>query len=230
MSERPDEGTWQPSGELRSTTSKEEENSSAQELFNSIRSAIVAAIESALLSYENIDPNTGRLVSLSLREDASIERSESRIHHNSETTLLQISVMPTHVQDCHQEWFIKELFSMIQAGFLLQNEWNIIVPRTGTTFEGFRPPYALSHKEPDSCILTIDQGMPTIVFESGWTESHPRLRSDTNLWTIGGASTVQLVFTIQWSKLSGGRVEGVMEVYNRSACGHCKPARPSGAV
>lgn len=61
--------------------------------------------------------------------------------------------------------------------------------------------------------------MPTIVFESGWTESHPRLRSDTNLWIIGGALTVPLVFTIQWSKLSGGRVEGVMEIYNRSAAG-----------
>lgn len=133
MSDRPDEGTSQPSGELRSTTSKEEENSSAQKLFNSIRSAIVGATESTLLSYENIDPNTGRLVSLSLSEDASVERSGSRIHYNSETMLLQISVMPTHVQDCHQEWLIKELFSMIQAGFLLQNEWDIIVPKTGTS-------------------------------------------------------------------------------------------------
>jgi hypothetical protein len=61
--------------------------------------------------------------------------------------------------------------------------------------------------------------MPTIVIESGWSESHPKLLQDVDLWLRGGAGTVELVFVFNWSKLVRGRVKGVLEVYDRNLAG-----------
>lgn len=42
---------------------------------------------------------------------------------------------------------------------------------------------------------------------------------DINVRIIVGAPSVQVVFTIKWSKLAGGRVKGVLEVYGHNAAG-----------
>ena len=57
---------------------KEEQKISAQELFNVISRAVTDATESTLLTYENVDPSTGSLVALSLREDKRVERVRPR--------------------------------------------------------------------------------------------------------------------------------------------------------
>jgi hypothetical protein len=62
--------------------------------------------------------------------------------------------------------------------------------------------------------------MPTVVIESGWTESRPNLLRDLRLWLKGGAGAVQLVFLFKWSKLTGNRVKGVIEVYNLDQAGN----------
>lgn len=61
---------------------------------------------------------------------------------------------------------------------------------------------------------------PTIVVESGWTESCARLNNDKDLWLIGGRPHVQLVFLIKWAKLSGGRVKGDIEIHGRDQSGN----------
>ena len=40
------------------------------------------------------------------------------------------------------------------------------------------------------------------------------------LWITGGDPDIQLVFLIKWSKISGDRVKGFIEVYNRDAAGN----------
>ena len=79
MSERLDNSApVQPSRQLRSSSAKEQEKISAQKLFNVISRTIAEATESTLLTYENVDPSTGSLVTLSLKQDKRVERVRPR--------------------------------------------------------------------------------------------------------------------------------------------------------
>jgi hypothetical protein len=84
----------------------------------------------------------------------------------------------------------------------------------------FAPPYASSRKKPDQCILPGGLAMPTVVIESGWSKSRPHLLQDMKLWLQGGRGTVQLVFIFNWSKVTGNRVKGVVELYNLNQAGN----------
>jgi hypothetical protein len=85
------------------------------------------------------------------------------------------------------------------------------------TFTTFGPPYTSSSKEPNMCIRPVGQTMPTVVVESGWLEFRPQ---DLSLWLRGGAGTVHRVLLFKWSKLTGNRVKGVVEVYNLDQAGN----------
>ncbi|PGH28708.1 hypothetical protein GX50_08554 [[Emmonsia] crescens] len=86
-------------------------------------------------------------------------------------------------------------------------------------FQNFQGPYAFSSKEPDLAILPDAQPLPTIVVESCWSESYPRLQQDMQLWLEGGAPTVQLVLLLEWSKSSATQVKGRIEVHGRNSAG-----------
>ena len=89
-------------------------------------------------------------------------------------------------------------------------------------FNTFPPPFGNSRKQPDYCILPQGQNLPTIVVETGWSESFLRLRDDMRLWLISGAGALQLVMLFNWSKLTGGRIKGVVEVHNLDPAGNCR--------
>ncbi|OAX78619.1 hypothetical protein ACJ72_07069 [Emergomyces africanus] len=208
-----------PTRSLRSNTSLSEEPT-AQRLFNTIRNSILDTKHSIDLTFQNIASASGSLVVASLAEDPDIERALPRLSYNSVTRVLTARIMPTHVHDCHQEWLCSELGQMRMGGFLSPAEAKLIKFRVGTTFERFSTPYLSSAKEPDSCFLPDMLPLPTIVVESGWTESYTRLNNDKDLWLIGGRPHVQLVFLIKWAKLPGGRVKGDTEIHGRDQSGN----------
>ncbi|OJD17990.1 hypothetical protein AJ78_01947 [Emergomyces pasteurianus Ep9510] len=208
-----------PTRSLRSNTSLSEEPS-AQKLFNTIRKTILGTNHSIDLTFQNITPVSGSLIVASLAEDPKIERALPRLSYNSVTRVLTARIMPTHVHDCHQEWLCFELGQMRMDGFLSPTEARLIKFRVGTTFEGFSAPYLSSAKEPYSCFLPDMLPLPTIVVESGWTESYTRLNDDKDLWLIGGRPHVQLVFLIKWAELLGGRVKGDIEIHGRDQSGN----------
>jgi hypothetical protein len=80
--------------------------------------------------------------------------------------------------------------------------------------------YDCSSKEPDGFILPgFKVNLPTIAIETGWSESWPKLQNEKDLWLIGGAPEVQLVFLIIWTELDRNRVQGDLYVYGRDATG-----------
>lgn len=83
-----------------------------------------------------------------------------------------------------------------------------------TAFSGFSGRYQGSSKEPDFFFRPDTDDFPSIVFESGWSESLPRLESDKNLW-LNGTKSVELVFLLKWTRLSERRVAGHIEVWTR---------------
>ena len=56
--------------------------------------------------------------------------------------------------------------------------------------------------------------MPTIVVESGWSESRVRLYQDRDLWLIGGRGSVNVAIIIKWTKIHVNKVSGDIEVFD----------------
>lgn len=84
-------------------------------------------------------------------------------------------------------------------------------------FSEFGDGYTTSRKEPDLCIRPVGMALPTIVVESGWSESRSQLYKDRDLWLHGGAGSVQLVIIIKWTKNAAKRVKGDIKVFDLSA-------------
>ncbi|QSS61464.1 hypothetical protein I7I51_03639 [Histoplasma capsulatum] len=87
------------------------------------------------------------------------------------------------------------------------------------SFDGFTGVYQGSHKEPDFSFRADTDDFPSIVIESGWSESLPYLRADKDLW-MKGNNFVQLVILLNWHKVPGGRVKGSAEIWRRNGAGN----------
>lgn len=68
--------------------------------------------------------------------------------------------------------------------------------------------YNTSRKEPDMCIRPVGMALPSIVLESGWSETRQQLYRDRDLWLHGGSGLVQLVIVIKWTSNATKRVKG----------------------
>ncbi|EZF71425.1 hypothetical protein H105_06390 [Trichophyton soudanense CBS 452.61] len=192
---------------------------SAQKLFTTIRNEILQARGYKDLVFENVPPEAGSLVIDSLDEDPDVENSCARLSYNSFTLTISITIMPTFLYEAHTAWLYREVSRMARSGFLTPSEEDSISFLKSPTFGGLQPPYSASRKEPDFALLPDGQSLPILVFETGWSESAPRLHHDKDLWLRGGRPEVQLVFLVKWSKSAGGVVRGIIEVHGRNGVG-----------
>jgi hypothetical protein len=64
--------------------------------------------------------------------------------------------------------------------------------------------------------------LPTLVVESGWSESRPVLHQDRDLWLTGGAGSVQVVLIIKWTKNAENQVKGDIEVFDLDPFGNIR--------
>ena len=55
------------------------------------------------------------------------------------------------------------------------------------------------------------------MIEGGWSESLPRLRLDKDLWIHGCGANMKLVILTKWSSLVGGKVSGLIEVWEEES-------------
>ncbi|DAA75132.1 TPA_exp: hypothetical protein A8136_1883 [Trichophyton benhamiae CBS 112371] len=214
---KPDDAV--PARLLRGSVPPSPQVPSPQRLFTGIRSAILESQEHKDLIFENIPPETGALVIDTLGEDPDVENSCPRLSYNSFTLTINITIMPTFVYEAHTSWLHREATGMIRSGFLNESEEDSISFCGKPTFRGFKPPYSASRIEADFAILPDDQTFPSIVFESGWQESVPKLHHDKDLWLQGGRPQVQLVFLAKWSKDANGVVTGTLEAHGKNGIG-----------
>lgn len=87
-------------------------------------------------------------------------------------------------------------------------------------FEGFVAPYAGSRKEPDWALIPNTDNLPSMVAESGWSDSWPKLIAGMELWLQGAQPNIQLVLLFNWSKRANNSVAGEVRVYERTAAGN----------
>jgi hypothetical protein len=135
---------------------------------------ILTTTESVDLVYEDVHQQDGIHISDFLRSNPEVETLAARISYDSQEKTLSIRVMPTYVHNVHQIWMSNEFVDMLTSGFLTPDEQKYLQKLVGTTFRGFGDGYVGSSKEPDLCILPDHQDFPSVVIESGWSES-PRI-------------------------------------------------------
>ncbi|KAG5300713.1 hypothetical protein I7I48_00505 [Histoplasma ohiense] len=120
----------------------------------------------------------------------------------------------------HTKWLIKEFHRMESSTFLTPAEYDQLTLSSGTTFRSFQAPYTSSLKQSDWFFQVQGQYLPTIVVESGWTETTTKLHRDMRLWLIGGANQVQLVLLLKWTKNANRRVSGVVQLWALNQMGN----------
>lgn len=126
--------------------------------------------------------------------------------------------MPTEIHDAHQRWAISSITPWYARGLISLQENELLGSGPGTSFTGFAGMYQGSHKEQDSFFRADSLPFPSIVNEAGSSESFPHLRNDKDLW-MHGCAFVELVILLSWTKVSGNRIKGIIEVWRRNGAG-----------
>lgn len=75
----------------------------------------------------------------------------------------------------------------------------------------------MSFAEPNLYLEPRGFPMPTIVFVSGFSQLYPYLLMQKDVWLIGGAAHVNIVFIVKWSEIA--RVEGRLEIWRKNQQG-----------
>lgn len=75
-------------------------------------------------------------------------------------------------------------------------------------------PYLSSRKEPDLLVRPDNRPLPSLVMESGWSESLSRFWDDMNLWLIGSQGHVKATIILNWQLVANiNTVRGHVELY-----------------
>ena len=160
-----------------------------------------------------------------------------RKHYNSVTRTFWARVLSTEIHGCPFEWAVDEMINWIFSDLLTRDEWDHLNIRGSTSrcyylqyeyhqeitsndffvpsaIYFFHPPYASCRKEPDVQIRPNNQRFPSIVMESGWSETIPRIHDDINSWLIGGNGFVKAVIILKWHRVGHtNAVGGHAELY-----------------
>ncbi|PGH27937.1 hypothetical protein AJ80_00191 [Polytolypa hystricis UAMH7299] len=182
--------------------------------------AILTAHQEAHFTYENVDESVGPLVFAFLDETPAIEAACARFGYNSYTKTFDVDVIPTFTHDCHQVWLNEEVPQMSDSQFITPAERLQLRRSTGSSFREFQGPYAASEKQPDMSIVPDGQHLPSVVVESGWSESFAKLHRNMRLWLVGGAGEVKLALLLKWTKTPGNHAKGVVESWDLDPAGN----------
>ncbi|EAW16612.1 uncharacterized protein NFIA_059670 [Aspergillus fischeri NRRL 181] len=179
-----------------------------QRFFLKVKNDILSVNGPGFLSYTNIEPEIGSQVAISLDCDKEIEERSVYINFNSVSKEFHVT-MPTGLHMSVLPWLKNEFALAGQSGFFSVRENSSLPMSSGTRFDSFAPPYAMSFKEPDAYIQPKRLPLPTVVFEVGYSESYPRLLRDKDLW-------VNVVILIKWSLLAQSRIKGRVEAWRKN--------------
>ncbi|KAF4172476.1 hypothetical protein CNMCM8694_001709 [Aspergillus lentulus] len=146
--------------------------------------------------------------------DEIMEHRTIRKNYNSATSILRLRIWPTSILHAHQPWITNAKRYWLSSGRITINEFETLENVVGTTVTFNQGPYRGSRKEPDGMIVPVGLIMPTVVLETGWSESRNQLRGDMNLWLVGGNGAVKAVLILTWSKVgTTDTVTGDAEYY-----------------
>ncbi|KAJ5919600.1 hypothetical protein N7454_009435 [Penicillium verhagenii] len=188
-----------------------------------VRGTIQRASNPQVLVFTKVSSSWGERTVESINETR--DGYSTRKNYNSWTKVLRITIMPTGIRDCVQSWWRVSEIALREAGDLTAYEQIQIRTLVGTTLdlvalEFQSGSYRHSRKEPDFSIRTKSDILPSLVFESGWSESWNHLMDDVNLLLVGGDGAISAVVILNWHLNDTTRlVSGFVELYIRDRNG-----------
>lgn len=130
--------------------------------------------------------------------------------------ILRVKTKPTEIHDCHQGWVFKHIVDWVLSGDLTRDEEDQLCTRVGTS-KPFMVPLSEnpeantalemtgihrgSRKEPDLFLRVEGQSLPTLVIETGWSESRRNIDRDMRLLLLGGSNIIKTALIIKWRKV-----------------------------
>ncbi|OJJ78968.1 uncharacterized protein ASPGLDRAFT_40355 [Aspergillus glaucus CBS 516.65] len=190
---------------------------SKEELVDIIIEKLDKSTEEETLEIHDVD------ISTAWQTIDELERhEEGRAHrttYDSLQKLLKLVIAPCLIHQVHFPWLSDQIKLYSSLTFKEKNDLRILPsPR----FENFQAPYTASRKEPDQCILPAGKSLPTVVIESGWSETKPQLYRDRDLWLKGGVGNIQVVIILKWNADSERKVKGDIELYDLDNVGNIR--------
>jgi hypothetical protein len=200
-----------------------------------VKNDILTAREPIFLKYESIEPSIGSRAALSLDSDGEIEARSVLINYNSVTRMFTVD-MPAAIPSCHA-WIIDEFIQAGVSGYLtcaenrdisMSSNTRMCILLTsyisnrvlcGVGFNTFAAPYQMSFAEPNLYLKPSGFPLPTVVFVSGFSQLYPYLLMQKDVWLIGGAAHVNIVFIVEWCQISQSRIEGRLEFWRKNQQG-----------
>ncbi|KAL1847161.1 hypothetical protein Plec18170_008725 [Paecilomyces lecythidis] len=183
---------------------------SYHEILNKLHRELKQGEGERSLEWELVDVAIAERIGQEL--DRTLENQNIRFTFNACTKTLRLVTMVSDIHECHIPWLSFSFGELRANGLLTMPEFRSISIHGCTRFTGFLGQYTSSRKEPDAHIIPLSLDMPTVVVESGWSESRAQLHRDRDLWLIGGR--VNVVIVIKWVKNSSNEVAGDIGVFD----------------
>ncbi|KAJ9249265.1 hypothetical protein DTO027B5_8240 [Paecilomyces variotii] len=188
---------------------------SHHEILNKLHRELSQGEGEQSLEWELVDIAVAERIGQKL--DRTLENRNIRFTFDACTKTLRLVTMVSDIHECHIPWLSFSFGELRANGLLTTPEFRSISIHVCTRFTGFLGQYTSSRKEPDAHIIPLSLDMPTVVVESGWSESRAQLQRDRDLWLIGGR--VNVVIVIKWVKNSSNEVAGDIAVFDLDSQG-----------
>ncbi|KAJ5231037.1 hypothetical protein N7489_011745 [Penicillium chrysogenum] len=107
--------------------------------------------------------------------------------------------LPNLIHNSIQRWFANCASEWERSGLITPNEKDMIDGTFGTTLTLTNSPFTKTLKEPDILVDPDDQHLPSVVFESGWSEPLNALEADCELLLRGSGGLVQVAIIVNWT-------------------------------
>ncbi|KAE8310685.1 hypothetical protein BDV41DRAFT_368961 [Aspergillus transmontanensis] len=177
-----------------------------------VRRAIQRASTPQILVFTEVSSSWGEQTVDSINQTR--DGYSTRKSYNSFAKVLRVTLMPTDIHDCAQDWWQITQMALRNTGDLTDYEQLQIQARVATTLDFRSGPYRCSRKEPDFFIRTNDDRFPSLAIECGWSESYNSLLNDMNLLLVGGEGDIRAVVIVNWQlSRSTSVVSGAVELY-----------------
>ncbi|PUU82785.1 hypothetical protein B9Z19DRAFT_1061551 [Tuber borchii] len=170
----------------------------AQEILQTIAKALETH-EPQFLVFSELDRDVASQVLAHLEQPKyNFYKSGFRLHYSAPDRYLRL-VLSTEIHGSAASWMRSEVATWFGDGRLdVATLYKILGWKT--TYENFSGEYATSKKTPDlawtPCINSLHNDYPSVVLESGPSESNTQLMRDSLVWLQGTDGAVKSVFPI----------------------------------
>ncbi|RPA99926.1 hypothetical protein L873DRAFT_869219 [Choiromyces venosus 120613-1] len=141
---------------------------------------------------------------LSCTSLSSLLINPQRIHSFASDKILQV-VMPSQLHECAAEWVHDMIVQARMEGIIPQGWRGTMRIRHSPTYKNFVGEYRGRWKEADLTIIPLvgpdrvkKAKFPSVILESGWTETLAKLKDDARHWQVGSGQEVRVVLLVKF--------------------------------